>query len=87
MLRRFPVLLLRRTSPALAVFGKGKKAPPVEDKTLLGKVKKEAIKMLKIQLVMVPVLAIGLLVFFPIPSEEEEKRMKLEYEKSSGWKT
>lgn len=56
-------------------------------KTLKQKALVEVKKMLKIQLVLLPVLTIILLLMYPVPSEAEEKKMRLEYEEHAGWKT
>lgn len=55
--------------------------------SMKGKVLLELKKMIKIQLVLIPVVACVLVVMYPIPSESEEKRMRLEYEQHAGWKT
>ncbi len=54
---------------------------------MFDKVKAETKKMLKIQLVLIPVSAVILFWLFPPPSPEDEKRLRLEYEKNAGWKT
>ncbi len=53
----------------------------------VSKLKAEMWKMMKIQLALMPIVAFILIVFFPPPSVEEEKRMRIEYEKNAGWKT
>lgn len=55
--------------------------------SLKGKLMAEVKKMIKIQLVLIPVVACVLVFMYPIPSENEEKRMRLEYEQHAGWKT
>lgn len=55
--------------------------------TIIDKVKAEGKKMLKIQLVLIPVSAVLLFWLFPPPSPEEERRLRAEYEKNAGWKT
>ncbi|CAD2216601.1 hypothetical protein ADEAN_000406300 [Angomonas deanei] len=50
-------------------------------------VKKEAIKLLKIQIVLVPVTLLFLMWMYPAPSEKEEELMRIEYERNAGWKT
>lgn len=62
-------------------------APPNTDNSVMGKVKAEAKKMLKIQLFLVPICVVVLVFAFPTPSAEEEKRMREEYEQNAGWKT
>jgi hypothetical protein len=51
------------------------------------KVKKELIKVLKMQLVLFPV-AFGITLWmYPPLSDKEEQKLKEKYEKSAGWKT
>ena len=51
------------------------------------KIKAEALKMLKLQLMIVVVGTALMLLVFPPPSKSEEKRLIAEYERSAGWKT
>ncbi|CCW66500.1 unnamed protein product [Phytomonas sp. Hart1] len=76
-------VLLNNAIPSVS----SKKVPPGSDNSLLGKLKTESKKVLKIQLFLVPVCALGMIFIFPTPSPEEEQRMRLEYEKNAGWKT
>ncbi|CUG51610.1 membrane-associated protein, putative [Bodo saltans] len=67
-------------------------APPVGTgkdgkETITDKVKNEIKKMLKIQIVLIPVACVLLFWLFPPPSPEEERRLRMEYEKNAGWKT
>ncbi|KEG14145.1 hypothetical protein DQ04_00601120 [Trypanosoma grayi] len=59
----------------------------VEDKSFKGKAKGELKKLLKIQLILVPIVVVWVMIMFPHPSAEEEKRLRAEYEKNAGWKT
>ncbi|AAZ10768.1 uncharacterized protein TEOVI_000874400 [Trypanosoma equiperdum] len=61
--------------------------PGMENKSLKDKAKGELIKMLKIQLVLVPLVVGWVMIMYPQPSPEEEKRLRAEYEKNAGWKT
>jgi hypothetical protein len=54
---------------------------------MMSKMKAEMWKMLKIQMALVPIVAVVLIFFFPPPSAEEEKKMRIEYEQNAGWKT
>lgn len=51
------------------------------------KTKKEGLKMLRMQLVLVPLCVIVLLYVYPPMSAEEEKKAREKYEKSAGWKS
>ncbi|KAF8303003.1 hypothetical protein TcBrA4_0050070 [Trypanosoma cruzi] len=59
----------------------------LEDKSFKGKAKSELKKLLKIQLVLIPIVVAWVMFAFPHPSIEEEKRLRAEYEKNAGWKT
>lgn len=51
------------------------------------KFKAEIKKMFMMQLVLVPV-GVGVLLFlYPIPSAEEDKKLREEYNRNAGWKT
>ncbi len=60
---------------------------PVAAETPMQKIKKELIKALKIQLVLIPICAAVVLIWFPSESPEERKKLIEKYEKHSGWKT
>lgn len=51
------------------------------------KLKSELKKMIKIQLFLIPIACVLVFWIFPPPSPEEEKRLRIEYEKNAGWKT
>ena len=55
--------------------------------TIMDKVKSELKKVLKMQLVLIPVGAVVLFWIYPPPSPDEERRLIAEYEKNAGWKT
>lgn len=59
---------------------------PVKE-TVKDKLKAELKKMIKIQLFLIPVACVIVFWLFPPPSPEEEKRLRIEYEKNAGWKT
>lgn len=82
MFRRVPRRLFQSHSTAVPT-GSGKDGK----ETLTDKLKSEAKKMLKIQLVLVPVSVVILFWMFPTPSADEERRLRTEYEKNAGWKT
>lgn len=68
------------TAAAAAAAGSLTKKP-------LERLKSEFMKMLKIQLALVPICAIFVFVVFPPPSKDEERKMRELYEKTAGWKT
>ncbi|CCW60689.1 unnamed protein product [Phytomonas sp. EM1] len=76
-------VLLNNAIPSVS----SKKVAPGSDNSLIGKLKTESKKILKIQLFLIPVCALVMIFMFPTPSPEEEQRMWLEYEKNAGWKT
>ncbi len=51
------------------------------------KIKKELMLILKLNLVLVPILVIGSLWWFPPTSPQKEKEMQELYKQSAGWKT
>jgi hypothetical protein len=62
-------------------------ADPTANMTMFDRAKLEFWKILKIQLVLVPV-GVGVMLFmWPPLSEEEIKKKKAEYKKSTGWKS
>ena len=65
----------------------GSQKAPEAAETMGSKVKKEVIKALKLQLVLVPVLVVGLVWWNPPISKADEKKLQERYEKSAGWKT
>jgi hypothetical protein len=67
--------------------GGGAFAAQVKEETMGEKIKKELIKTLKLQLVLVPVCFLGMLWMYPPVSKSEEKKLQELYEKSAGWKT
>ncbi|CAG9582169.1 conserved hypothetical protein [Leishmania major strain Friedlin] len=62
-------------------------ANPATDSSVTGKVKAELKKMIKIQLVLIPICVVFMVWMYPTPTEEDERRMRLEYERNAGWKT
>ncbi|KAG5467933.1 hypothetical protein LSCM4_01019 [Leishmania orientalis] len=62
-------------------------ANPATDTSVAGKVKAELKKMIKIQLVLIPICVVFMVWMYPTPTEEDERRMRLEYERNAGWKT
>jgi hypothetical protein len=103
MLRRLPVLTSSIHCPAAAQCRRwaatdapkptggaaagGAFAAQVEEETLGTKVKKELVKTLKLQLIIMPICFIGMLWMYPPVSASEEKKLQERYEKSAGWKT
>ena len=53
----------------------------------MGKFKKEMIKMLKMQIILVPIMVLVMMFMYPPVNKAEEKRLKAEYERVAGWKT
>jgi hypothetical protein len=51
------------------------------------KIKKELMLILKLNLVLVPVLVLGSLWWFPPTSPQKEKELQELYKQSAGWKT
>ena len=62
-------------------------ASPDAPNAWVTKIKAEALKMLKLQAILVVVGTAFVLLVFPPPSASEEKRLIAEYERSAGWKT
>jgi hypothetical protein len=62
-------------------------ADPTSKESLGGKMKKEAIKMLKMQLILTPIVFVFMIYMFPPVSKAEEAKMMAQYEGSAGWKT
>lgn len=90
MLRASRNTLFRSTCRVLDNAGfssHSKGAVPGQDDSMKGKLKTELKKALKINLVLVPILVLGCVFFFPTPSVEAEQQMIIEYEKNAGWKT
>ena len=67
--------------------GGGALGAQVEPETLGQKVKKELVKTLKLNLVLMPVCFLFMLWMYPPVSHAEEKRLQERYQKSAGWKT
>ena len=57
------------------------------ENTFMGKFKKEMIKMLKMQIILVPIMVLVMMFMYPPVNKAEEKRLKAEYERVAGWKT
>ena len=55
--------------------------------TLKDKIKKELWLVLKLNLVLVPILVLGSLYFYPPQNPKKEQEMMDLYKKSAGWKT
>ena len=55
--------------------------------TVMDKAKSEGKKLLKMQLALIPLCAIVLFWMYPPLSAEEEKKRRIEYERSAGWKS
>lgn len=54
---------------------------------VVGKAKKEGLKMLRMQLVLVPVCVVVALYAFPPMSRQEEQKAREKYERTAGWKS
>ena len=61
--------------------------PPGGKESVTQKTKNEAFKMLKMQMVLVPVVAVGMLWMYPPMSAEDERKAREAYEKNAGWKS
>jgi len=76
------------TTTKKASSGKAKVDPKVlPPPTLKDKIKKELWLVLKLNLVLVPLLVLGSLYFYPPQNPQKEKEMVELYKKSAGWKT
>lgn len=92
-------MLARRVAPRLTApaaggmrFASESESPrfsgtPEAGESKMDKLKKEMIKMLKLQLILVPVTFCAMLWMYPPVSKDEEKKLRERYEKSAGWKT
>mmetsp|Transcript_45583 Transcript_45583/g.140535 ORF Transcript_45583/g.140535 Transcript_45583/m.140535 type:complete len:95 (-) Transcript_45583:63-347(-) len=80
---------MRRAASEAAGGAKGGGAlgAQVEPETMGQKIKKELIKTLKLNLVLMPLCFCGMLWMYPPVSASEEKKMQERYERSAGWKT
>lgn len=85
-------MLFRRSAPRFTAAAAEASSPrfqgdPASTDGPMQKVKKELWKALKINLVLTPIIAVGVFIWFPIESAEERKKLIEQYEKHSGWKT
>lgn len=82
-------LMLRRSRAALekAFESHSANTNPTVDNSIKGKAKAELKKMLRIQLILIPICVVFMVWMYPTPSEADERRMRLEYEQNAGWKT
>ncbi|KAK7196296.1 hypothetical protein NESM_000565700 [Novymonas esmeraldas] len=60
---------------------------PTAQTTVTGKLKTEIKKMIKIQLFLIPIGVFFMMWMYPAPTEEQERKMRIEYEQNAGWKT
>lgn len=76
------------SSAASSSSGKSKVDPKVlPPPTLKDKIKKELWLVLKLNLVLVPILVLGSLYFYPPQNPKKEQELMDLYKKSAGWKT
>ena len=60
---------------------------PGEPQTFKDKARKELKTVLKMQLVLMPIMFLGMMWMYPPVNKAEEKRLREQYERSAGWKT
>jgi fructose-1,6-bisphosphatase len=44
-------------------------------------------KMLKLNMVLLPIVSLGMIYFYPPMTKEEQKKARAQYEQKAGWKS
>ena len=83
----YPQARFASEGPQSARFSGTPDAGGTEGEGLKAKAKKEVVKMLKMQLILMPIMFLAMLWMYPPVNKQEEKRLREQYERSAGWKT